>query len=97
MTGGAGIRRAVTVEDVLVDTFVYLGVAVAFIVTLYAFVFVLSMSISDPAAVARREVFLLPKGFSLAAYRTVLSDPTVIRSYYNTIWYTGVGTTLRSP
>ncbi len=94
MTGGAGIRRAVTVEDVLVDTFVYLGVAVAFIVTLYPFVFVLSMSISDPAAVARREVFLLPKGFSLAAYRTVLSDPTVIRSYYNTIWYTGVGTTL---
>ena len=94
MTGQARIRRALTVEDVLVDTFVYLGVALAFIVTLYPFVFVLSMSISDPTAVARREVFLLPKGFSLAAYRTVLNDPTVIRSYYNTIWYTGVGTVL---
>ena len=52
------------------------------------------MSISDPVAVARREIFLLPKGFSLDAYRTVLNDPTVIRSYYNTIWYTSVGTTL---
>ena len=94
MTGQVRIRRALTVEDILVDTFVYLGVALAFVVTLYPFVFVLSMSISDPVAVARREVFLLPKGFSLDAYRTVLSDPTVIRSYYNTIWYTGVGTTL---
>ena len=52
------------------------------------------MSISDPVAVARREIFLLPKGFSLDAYRTVLNDPTVIRSYYNTIWYTSVGTAL---
>ena len=94
MTERVGIRRRLTVEDVLVDTFVYLGVALAFVVTLYPFVFVLSMSISDPVAVARREIFLLPKGFSLDAYRTVLNDPTVIRSYYNTIWYTGVGTTL---
>ena len=78
----------------MVDTVVYAGVAIAFVVTLYPFLFVLSMSISDPVAVARREVFLLPKGFSLAAYRTVLSDPVVIRSYYNTIWYTGVGTAL---
>ena len=94
MTERVGIRRALTIEDVLVDTFVYLGVALAFVVTLYPFVFVLSMSISDPVAVARREIFLLPKGFSLDAYRTVLNDPTVIRSYYNTIWYTSVGTVL---
>ncbi len=81
-------------EDVVVDAFVYIGVAFAFVITLYPFVFVLSMSISDPVAVVRRDVFLLPKGFSLAAYRTVLNDPVVLRSYYNTIWYTGVGTAL---
>ena len=94
MKGTGGVRRALTVEDVVVDTVVYVGVAFAFVITLYPFVFVLSMSISDPVAVVRREVFLLPKGFSLAAYRTVLSDPVVLRSYYNTIWYTGVGTAL---
>ena len=93
-SGRVGIRKALTIEDVVVDTVVYVGVAFAFVVTLYPFLFVLSMSISDPVAVARREVFLLPKGFSLAAYRTVLSDPTVIRSYYNTLWYTAVGSTL---
>ena len=94
MTGRIGVRRARTDEDVVVDAVVYVGVAFAFVITLYPFVFVLSMSISDPVAVVRREVFLLPKGFSLDAYRTVLNDPIVLRSYYNTIWYTGVGTTL---
>lgn len=94
MTERIGVRRARTVEDVVVDAVVYVGVAFAFVITLYPFVFVLSMSISDPVAVVRREVFLLPKGFSLDAYRTVLNDPIVLRSYYNTIWYTGVGTTL---
>ncbi len=93
MTSGVPVRR-LTVEDVAVDAAVYLGVGLAFVVTLYPFVYVLSMSISDPVAVVRREVFLLPKGFSLAAYRTVLNDPVVLRSYYNTIWYTGVGTAL---
>ena len=93
MTAGAPVRR-LTVEDVVVDAVVYAGVGLAFVVTLYPFVYVLSMSISDPVAVVRREVFLLPKGFSLAAYRTVLNDPIVLRSYYNTIWYTGVGTAL---
>ena len=93
MTAGVPVRR-LTVEDVAVDAAVYLGVGLAFVVTLYPFVYVLSMSISDPVAVVRREVFLLPKGFSLAAYRTVLNDPVVLRSYYNTIWYTGVGTAL---
>ena len=94
MTGRVGVRRALTAEDVVVDAFVYVGVAVSFVITLYPFVFVLSMSISDPVAVVRREVFLFPKGFSLDAYRTVLNDPVVLRSYYNTIWYTGVGTAL---
>ncbi len=94
MTGRLGVRRALTIEDVVVDAFVYTGVALAFVITLYPFVFVLSMSISDPVAVVRREIFLLPKGFSLDAYRTVLNDPVVLRSYYNTIWYTGVGTAL---
>ena len=94
MTAGIPVRRALTVEDVVVDAVVYAGVALAFVVTLYPFAYVLSMSISDPVAVVRREVFLLPKGFSLDAYRTVLNDPIVLRSYYNTIWYTGVGTAL---
>jgi len=67
--------------------------ALAFI-TLYPFLYVLSCSISDPMQVATRQVRLLPKGFSLASYRVILSNPTVYVSYYNTLWYVVVGTLL---
>ncbi len=80
--------------DILFDLIIYSGVALALVITLYPFVYVLSMSISDPVFVLRREIFLWPKGFHLGAYKTVLKDSTVWRSYYNTIWYTVVGTVL---
>ena len=88
------LRIHKTVEDVIFDIVVYFGVTVAFVVTLYPFIYVLSMSISDPGAVLRREVFLWPKGLSLQAYERVFSDKSIWRSYYNTIWYTSVGTLL---
>ena len=87
-------RKVKTLEDVIFDIVVYGGVLTAFVVTLYPFIYVLSMSISAPESVLRREVFLWPKGFSLQAYRTVFNDSTIWRSYYNTIWYTVVGTLL---
>ena len=37
---------------------------------------------------------LLPKGFSLQAFKLVFSNMEVWRSYYNTIWYTVVGTAI---
>ena len=50
------------------------------------------MSLSDTDAVLRDEVWLLPKGLEIDAYRAVLMDDRIWRSYYNTIWYTAVGT-----
>ncbi len=79
-------------SDVIFDVFVYGCVAIALVVTLYPFLYVVSMSISDPEAVIKKEVFLFPKGFSLTAFRVVLKEPTIWRSYYNTLWYTAVGT-----
>ncbi|MEJ7901998.1 MAG: carbohydrate ABC transporter permease, partial [Thermomicrobiales bacterium] len=43
-------------------------------------------------AVISREVWLWPVGFSLDAYKLVFEDPNVWRAYYNTLWYTVVGT-----
>lgn len=57
-------------------------------VTLYPFVYVVSMSLSDPDAVLRQEVVLLPKGFSMKSYQMAVTTPGFFRSYYNTIWYT---------
>ncbi len=87
-----GFRK--TPGDILLDIVVYTGTFLAFAVTAYPFLYVLSTSVSDPMAVMRNEVFLWPKGFSLGGYQTVFKEPTIWQSYYNTIWYTAVGTLL---
>jgi putative aldouronate transport system permease protein len=50
------------------------------------------MSISDPKNVINNSVWLFPKGFSVEAYRKVFDNPDVWRAYYNTLFYTIVGT-----
>ena len=74
------------------DLVVHTIVVAAFVVTLYPFLYVVSMSLSETGAVLRDEVWLFPKGLEIDAYRTVLKDDRIWRSYYNTIWYTSVGT-----
>ena len=76
------------IPDILIILFNCLVIAV----TLYPFLYVFSMSISDPVAAMRQEIVLFPKGFSLSAYKMVIENPDVWSSYYNTIWYTVVGT-----
>ncbi len=61
------------------------------LVTVYPFVYVASMSISDSEAVLRNEIWLWPVGLSLRSYRIVLSNPEVLSGYYNSIWYALVG------
>lgn len=70
-------------------TCVMIGVVV---VCLYPLVFVFSMSISDPLAAAKQEVWLWPKGFSLQSYKLVVDNPDIWTAYANTIFYTVVGT-----
>lgn len=61
---------------------------------LYPFVYVLSASISMPYNVTTGKVLLLPKGFSLEAYKEVLGNPEIWMAYANTIFYTVAGTTV---
>lgn len=88
----AVIRRS-GVSDVLFNTVVYGGVTFALVICLYPFLYVLSSSVSSSQAVVRGEVWFWPKGFTLHAYKVVFADDVVWRSYFNTIWYTVVGTT----
>jgi putative aldouronate transport system permease protein len=81
-----------TIGERTADVMLYLIMIVVVVVTLYPFVFVLSMSFSDPLAVIQRRVWLWPVGFSLDAYALVFEDAGVWRAYYNTLWYTSVGT-----
>jgi putative aldouronate transport system permease protein len=66
----------------------------AALITLYPFLYVFSMSISAPEHVIARDVYFWPRGIGLDGYRLVLENPTIWRSYYNTVWYTLVGTCL---
>ena len=72
----------------------YIFIFLVVCVTAYPFIFIISSSISDPGAVSRGEIWLLPKGFTLDSYKRVLQDPLVWRSYYNTIWYVVIGTAI---
>ncbi|PYI56964.1 carbohydrate ABC transporter permease [Paenibacillus flagellatus] len=62
------------------------------VAVLYPLVFVVSASFSDPAAVMRGEVWLLPKDLSLIGYERVFANKEILSGYINTIIYTVVGT-----
>lgn len=81
-----------TLGDRLFDAVVCLLVICSMVVTLYPLIYVVSMSISDPIAATRGDVWLYPVGFDLAAMKKVLDDPGLWVYYSNTIWYTLVGT-----
>ncbi len=72
----------------------YIMAAIAFAITLYPFIYVFSCSVSEHAALLRQEVWLFPKGFSLLGYGYILRDGALIKAYYNSIWYTVVGTAI---
>jgi putative aldouronate transport system permease protein len=62
------------------------------IVTLYPFLFMLNVSLSDKAFVIRNEVAFWPKGFTVDNYISVLSDKKILIGYKNTTIYTVLGT-----
>ncbi|MDF2669439.1 MAG: lplC5 [Paenibacillus sp.] len=76
------------------DLFIYSIMWFVIAITLYPFVYVFSMSISEPIHVIEQSVWLFPKGFSIDAYLRVFENEHVWRSYYNTVFYTVAGTSL---
>lgn len=76
----------------LFDAVVYAIALLIILVVLYPLIFVVSASFSDPAKVLSGEVWLLPKGFTLAAYDNILHDGKIWTGYRNTIFYAVAGT-----
>jgi len=74
------------------DTVVYGLVALSIVITLYPFLYVISMSISRPEAAAAKEVVLWPVGFSTLAYERVFQNKEIWRAFYISVWYTVVAT-----
>ena len=78
--------------DKLLDVIIWVLVLFAVAITLYPFLYVVSVSISDGAAVAKGDVLLLPKGFSMDAFGMVTQYKQLWISYGNTFVYTILGT-----
>lgn len=60
--------------------------------TIYPIIFILASSVSDYKAIMRNEVFLFPVRPTLDGYKDIFHDGKIFLAYYNTLWYTFVGT-----
>lgn len=89
-TAGRFARQ--TKEDKVFDLVNAALIALLLLVIVYPLWFVIIASVSNPAQVIGGQVILLPKGFSLEAYRMVFRDSMVMTGYRNTLIYTVTGT-----
>lgn len=86
------MRKKKSIADWIFDFIVVSIVVLMCIAVLYPVYYMLVVSVSDGNAVLRGEVSLSPIGFNMNAYKAVLENQYVPRSYLNTIIYTVVGT-----
>lgn len=77
-----------------VDIIIYFLVGFAAFITVWPFIYVFSMSISDPLEAAKQTIWLYPKGFSLEAYIRIFYNSDLWNAYKNTLFYTIAGTIL---
>lgn len=66
----------------------------AFVAVLYPLIYIVSASFSDPNAVSSGRVWLYPVEFTLRGYQSVLSEPSVLSGYLNSLIYMSVGTVI---
>lgn len=78
----------------VVDVIIIAVLALVAIVFLYPFIYIVSASLSDPAAVTEHPLLLWPVQFTTSAYGLLLSVGTLWLGYSNTIIYTVAGTAL---
>lgn len=61
---------------------------------LYPLIFIIAASFSSPSAVSNGKVFLWPVDFSLEGYNAVFKSKHIGSGYFNTFFYTIVGTAI---
>jgi len=88
------IKKCMSTGDKIYQGLSYGATFFVLIITIYPFIYVMSMSLSSSTNVLNQSVWLLPKGLSLDSYRIIFRDKAVWTSYYNTLWYVVVGTSI---
>lgn len=73
---------------------IYVVLCVILIAVCYPLIYVLSSSISSPAAVTSGRVWLWPVDISFKGFKALLNTPQVMTGYGNSIFYTAFGTAI---
>ncbi len=79
--------------EVIFDILIVLFMLLMIVITLYPFWYVITCSFSDSNhLIGDKGLMLLPQGFSLSAYQSVLKNPNIAVGYRNTLFIVVVGT-----
>lgn len=78
--------------DKLFLTTIYILLSLVVIAVIYPLIFIISSSISSPAAVTSGQVWLWPVDISFKGFKVLLNTPEIITGYGNSIFYTAAGT-----
>lgn len=73
---------------------VYILLTIVLVVILYPLIYVVSSSLSSPAAVSSGKVWLWPVNFSLKGYEALWKTPQIMTGYANSLFYTSAGTAI---
>ncbi|WHY18141.1 carbohydrate ABC transporter permease [Paenibacillus sp. G2S3] len=84
------IKESVGDKAFLITIYVVLTLVV--IAVLYPLIFIISSSISSPAAVTSGRVWLWPVDISFKGFKVLLNTTEIITGYGNSIFYTAAGT-----
>ncbi len=76
------------------DALIYFFITLVSLTCILPFWQVFAISISSNSAVISNQVFLIPRGFQLVAYASILQDASMIRSLVFTVWLTATFTIL---
>jgi putative aldouronate transport system permease protein len=83
-----------TKTDKIFKAINYTFLLLAMVIVLYPLIYIISASVSDPSAVNSGEMWLFPKGFTLAGYELIFQNDLIWKGYLNTIFYTVLGTSI---
>lgn len=92
--GAAGSAIRDTGSDRVFNAANVLFLTAYLLVVLYPLLYVLSASLSSPAAVTAGQVRFWPVEPTFIAYETIFKDPAIVRGFLNSIFYAVAGTTV---
>lgn len=87
-------RMSTCTTNKIADICIYLIIGLISATCVLPFIHIAAKSVSEEVYVIANKVFLIPEGFILDAYKKVLNDASIIRSFFVSVWVTVLFTVL---